>query len=566
MNLPDSSPNLLRQYNIQLPADPACDESGETDAQGGRLRLAPAVSISLFIPSQMLYRVFSFLSSQDLAGLCPVCRQWAMISESDPLWRVLHERELPQLSESLEKEVTHLAAAEGLSAEEAEEVFSVDVFEPVFPRRWKDAVRERTLYSCVTRPDAEEYVPIVIDNGAHMMQAGFGGAELPELTVPSCIAFPTPSQEITPFELPFLRREADFKFRFEKFPAFLIGSEIKSDNRMMDRYTVKAPVFDDRGDSFEDLTSMWAYLFDTLHTDPSLHPVLLTQPLWSPTALKPALMEIMFEVFSAPATYVHLAPLLTAYAYGDLTGLVVDLGATGCQVVPVWQGVILEHSARRLPHLGGHALDNYILNAFDQELESSPDVSQLEGHNFTFFAAQTAARVKESLCVVQDFGSAQGTRQPPVITLPPPYGQVQVSSQLGQLCGDYIFQGGEAFGDPEASLKGLAQVVAEVVQSCAVDIRPQLYGNVMVSGGLSMVSGFDARLQRDLELAMPWASERVSVRTDELRQHATWQGGSILSGLPAFQDMWYLKSEYEEVGIDALLAETEHSQDTEAEP
>ena len=75
-----------------------------------------------------------------------VCRQWNMISESDPLWRNLHQTELEELTESLEKEATEKAEAEMLELEE----LSVDIYDPIFPRRWKDAVVERFLHSSVS--------------------------------------------------------------------------------------------------------------------------------------------------------------------------------------------------------------------------------------------------------------------------------------------------------------------------------------------------------------------------------------------------------------------------------
>ena len=85
---------------------------------------------------------------------------------------------------------------------------------------------------------------------------------------------------------------------------------------------------------------------------------------------------------------------------------------------------------------------------------------------------------------------------------------------------------------------------------CDVDLRPALYGSVIVTGGNSLISGFNERLNRDLSMKTP-ANMRfklIAANGAQERRFGSWIGGSILASLGSFQQMWISKAEYEESG------------------
>jgi actin-related protein 2 len=47
--------------------------------------------------------------------------------------------------------------------------------------------------------------------------------------------------------------------------------------------------------------------------------------------------------------------------------------------------------------------------------------------------------------------------------------------------------------------KGVSEMVFQVIQNADIDLRPQLYEKIILSGGTSMMLGFAERLQSDLE-------------------------------------------------------------------
>jgi len=80
-----------------------------------------------------------------------------------------------------------------------------------------------------------------------------------------------------------------------------------------------------------------------------------------------------------------------------------------------------------------------------------------------------------------------------------------------------------------------------------MDLRRDLLGNIVLSGGTTMFSGFADRLQKEIEALVP-SSMRVKVIAAPERAHNAWIGGSILASLSSSQYMWITKEEYAEVG------------------
>jgi len=62
-----------------------------------------------------------------------------------------------------------------------------------------------------------------------------------------------------------------------------------------------------------------------------------------------------------------------------------------------------------------------------------------------------------------------------------------------------------------------------------------------------MFAGIASRIQKELEALAP-SSMKIKVVAPPERQYSVWIGGSILSSLSTFQQMWVSKNEYEEMG------------------
>lgn len=107
-------------------------------------------------------------------------------------------------------------------------------------------------------------------------------------------------------------------------------------------------------------------------------------------------------------------------------------------------------------------------------------------------------------------------------------------------------------GSPEVA--GLADLVYGAIMSSDIDIRPLLTNNIVVTGGSSYIPGLVDRLQAEITKMLP--SMKIRTLTSGMlkeRQYQSWLGGSILSSLGTFHQLYVGKEEYQEVGPDRLL-------------
>jgi len=116
--------------------------------------------------------------------------------------------------------------------------------------------------------------------------------------------------------------------------------------------------------------------------------------------------------------------------------------------------------------------------------------------------------------------------------------------------GNERFRTGEALFDPSFLGKeatGIHQLTFNSIMKCDVDIRKDLYANVILSGGTTMFPGIADRMQKEMTALAP-ATLKIKIIAPPERKFSVWVGGSILASLTTFEDMWVTKDEYDESG------------------
>jgi len=94
---------------------------------------------------------------------------------------------------------------------------------------------------------------------------------------------------------------------------------------------------------------------------------------------------------------------------------------------------------------------------------------------------------------------------------------------------------------------GIHEMTYNSIMKCDVDVRKDLYRNVVLTGGSTLFRGLGDRLTKELKVLAP-STIQIKVVAPPERKYSVWIGGSILASLPSFRHMWISWEEYEEAG------------------
>jgi actin beta/gamma 1 len=124
-----------------------------------------------------------------------------------------------------------------------------------------------------------------------------------------------------------------------------------------------------------------------------------------------------------------------------------------------------------------------------------------------------------------------------------PDGQVITIGNERFRCPEVLFQ--PSFIGMEST--GIHETTYNSIMKCDVDIRKDLYSNVVMSGGTTMYAGIADRMQKEITALAP-PTMKIKIIAPPERKYSVWIGGSILASLSTFQQMWISKQEYDESG------------------
>ncbi|KAJ9151970.1 Actin-like protein 4 [Pleurostoma richardsiae] len=314
------------------------------------------------------------------------------------------------------------------------------------------------------------------------------------------------------------------------------------------------------------------------------NPLLMTEAPWNASKNREKAIEVVMENWGCPAFWLSRTPVLSAFAAGKASALVIDVGGSNTSVTAIHDGLVLKRSVQKSP-VGGLWLSAQIRSMWESSepkvdlvptfmVENKTPVealapAQARLRKFPFEIHPSFRAYEEERVLTEFKESVVEVWRPGRYTTPGAEDQAkslpgrvfEMPDGANRMWREQRFKVSEGMWDETAAYpvsdEGLrlakGQTIPELIRSCLggidIDLRPNLLGNVVVTGGTSLLNGFNDRLNLELNALYPGMKIKIhSAGLTSERRFGAWIGGSILASLGTFHQMWISRKEYEENG------------------
>jgi len=404
--------------------------------------------------------------------------------------------------------------------------------------------------------------PIVIDCGSASMKAGFAGGTKPKVVIGTKVGRAKHQRVMPGGALVGEQRQKSSSSRSTSssgISSYYVGRKLDEHRGafLLEYPMERGRVVDGGWDAME---LLWEHIYskDNLNAKMDEHPVLLTEPPHNPTSHREQLAELFFETFRSPALFVAPPAVLSLYASGRTTGVVLDVGEGVTHCIPVYEGHALPHSivrsdvagrdvTKRLQSLlrkGGVAFsttaESDFCSTMKEEVCYVSNVPTKEDGDYNLTSPMLRQAINPQMVCNNKNDAAKAQYQLPD-------GQVIDLASERHRSSEVLFDP-SLIGSEERPVHDV--LLTSILQS-DMDLRSTLFSNVVLSGGTTLLPGFGDRLLYEARSRAPERT-RIRISAPPEREESAWVGGSILASLATFKNMWVGRSEYEEYGSSIL--------------
>lgn len=407
----------------------------------------------------------------------------------------------------------------------------------------------------------DEVGALVFDVGSYSFRAGYAGEDSPKAEIPASVGV-LEEAEIA-METDEIKRDTSRKY-------FIDTNSLRVPRKGMEVQTFLKDGMIENWDMFEQIMDYTYKRY--IQSESQDHPVVMSEASWNNRGKRERLTELMFEKYNVPAFFLCKNAVLSAFANGRSTGLVLDSGATHTTAVPVYDGYVLGQAIVKSPLAGDFislecrklmeeldidVIPPYMIAAKEPVNDNQPpkwkkkDLPEVTPSFHNYMVKDVLQDFAATLLQVSDVPYEEsGAETMPCAHYEFPNGFHRDFGEERIKIPEMLFDPTLIKDVPSNTMLSMGHVITTSVGMCDIDIRPSLYSSVIVVGGNSLLNGFTDRLNRDLGNKTPPSMrlKLIAATGSSERRFSSWIGGSILASLGSFQQMWISKQEYDEGG------------------
>ncbi|SBS85234.1 actin-like protein, putative [Plasmodium malariae] len=365
---------------------------------------------------------------------------------------------------------------------------------------------------------------IIIDNGSGYIKAGLNVYDEPSIVFPTVVGH---------------QRNSEEKQTYVGDEAIYHESEL----------SIYRPIDHGHISDWDLAQTTWEYTLSCVDQKRNVENILLTEPPLCSSSHRTKMGEMFFEFFDFNNLNISVSGLMSIYAAGLTTGLVLDIGEGVTQSIPVFDGYIEKNCIIR-SDFGGEELSMFL-----QKLICDIGYSVTTRKNFEY-----VKNIKETLCFCSLNPPKDQMRDDLAVTYTLPDGDILRDGY------DSIEISHERFYVPEALFNPLichrdslsiVDIVWKSILLCPMENRKTLTSYIILSGGSTLFPNLVERLEKEIKNNAPQnARSAVKVHAYENRAIMAWLGAKIFSQpelREAQEGLWISKEEYEEIGSNIIL-------------
>ncbi|CAD8062576.1 unnamed protein product [Paramecium primaurelia] len=358
----------------------------------------------------------------------------------------------------------------------------------------------------------EDAPAVVIDNGSYELRAGFAGYDdHPKCCFSTVVGRPKHQGNI-------------FASRTNQY---YIGNDVQAIRGLL---TLKYPIDNGIVINWDDMEIIWHHaFFKELNVQSEEHPALMTEISLNPKYNRQKMIQVLFESFNVPQFYSVNQAVLSLYASGRTTGIVVDSGYGASHIVPIYEGSVLNQAVCQ-SDLAGRACTKYLdilLNQLGISISSSSRMN-------------IVGNIKEQFCYVAlDYEQEMMENKQSVVYILPDENTLVINKERFK-CPELLFN---PCIEQSNNNSGIHELLQKSIMKSDIDFRRDFYQQIVLSGGNTLIPGFANRLNKELKSLAP-SNMKIKINAS-FGKFSAWIGGQIFSKI---KPQWIQRSEYDEYG------------------